>query len=347
MVSAADVDRKVTKLQEEVAKLKQIPANEEFEKLEEVYKSKLLDLETKYERKLESVELRFNTILETQSKTTLEAMATIIKNLDTKVDSLKIKLHDIEKLPLTNQPTPASDDSMARITELERKYRELDKTVDDIFERVEAEGDNINDTPNKKTISLASLEARVDKLEDYSRRDNLLFFGFNEQKDENCFEKVKKFICDVLLNGDDDAENIEFIRAHRLGQFNNRYKRPIIVKFKQYKDKMSVLKSTKVLQEYNETNESFYTVSEDFSENTTTIRKSLQKCVKPVKAKLGEKAKAVFVRYKSLVVLDANSKYNTYPAYVVKTLQGEFGDDWIENLNVMPPQGRGQGGRFG
>ena len=45
-------------------------------------------------------------------------------------------------------------------------------------------------------LSLESLEQRIDNLEDHSRRDNLLFYGFPEDRNENCAEKVKQFIFD-------------------------------------------------------------------------------------------------------------------------------------------------------
>ena len=107
-----------------------------------------------------------------------------------------------------------------------------------------------------------------------------------------------------------------------------------------------MLKAAKTLQQFNEENSTLYTVSEDFSINTKNIRNGLQDHVKPLKKLLGARAQAVFVRYKSLVVLDSKGKYRTFTAEALKDIQDEFPDEWWVNL-VTPLRGKGKGGGLG
>ena len=137
------------------------------------------------------------------------------------------------------------------------------------------------------------LEQRIDNLEDYSRRDNLLFYGFTEQFNEDCTERVQDLICKKILANNVNAAEIKFVRAHRLGKFNGSgaKPRPIIVKFREFSDKMKVFMSKKHLKN------SPYVVTEDFSANTNSQREFLQDCINEAKTNLGDTMDAGFLRY--------------------------------------------------
>ena len=175
------------------------------------------------------------------------------------------------------------------------------------------------------SISLKSLEERIDGLEDHSRRDNLLFYGFVEEKDENCTEKLKGMILKHMIN---DRE-INFVRVHRLGRYKNQSVRPIIAKFCSYSDKTAVLNAAKA-QKLDNTD---YSVSEDFSANTTKLRKALQSNIKGIRKILDQKAELVFMRYKSLVVKDTAGKYRTFPAaYILDKISTDPEGTWYDDL---------------
>ena len=75
------------------------------------------------------------------------------------------------------------------------------------------------------------LEQKVIDLESYSRRDNLLFYGLDEEKGENahaCENKIRKIISDL---GIEDVGDMKLVRCHRKGLFLKNKTRPIIVKF--------------------------------------------------------------------------------------------------------------------
>ena len=84
-------------------------------------------------------------------------------------------------------------------------------------------------------------EQKNERLEAQSRRDNLKFHGFDDNRRETWEESentVRRYISEEL-NIDDSA--IKIVWAHRIRSRNS--PRPIIVKFSHYKDRDSVLKS--------------------------------------------------------------------------------------------------------
>ena len=54
------------------------------------------------------------------------------------------------------------------------------------------------------------------KQELYNRRWNLLFFGENEEHNENCKEKVKKIVSEKLQIR--NVDSMKFCGVHRVGQ---------------------------------------------------------------------------------------------------------------------------------
>ena len=81
------------------------------------------------------------------------------------------------------------------------------------------------------------------KQELYNRRWNLLFFGENEEHNENCKEKVKKIISEKLQIR--NVDSMKFCGVHRVGQkrFAQRRNRPIICRLTCRKDREHVYKA--------------------------------------------------------------------------------------------------------
>ena len=67
---------------------------------------------------------------------------------------------------------------------------------------------------NKNTDMLKTLAYKSIDLEARSRRNNLIFWGLVENREENCFALIRQFIKNEL---DLDADNMYLARAHRLG----------------------------------------------------------------------------------------------------------------------------------
>ena len=93
-------------------------------------------------------------------------------------------------------------------------------------------------------------EAEIDKLEAFSRRDNLSFFGMAESVNETfeaCAKKVVDLLKDTVPGKTWKSEDI--VRAHRVGKpqtysavaSGRGHPRPMIVKFHRWQDKMDIL----------------------------------------------------------------------------------------------------------
>lgn len=91
---------------------------------------------------------------------------------------------------------------------------------------------------------VAELESEIDRLEGYSRRNNIKLFGIPEEpvdKTENCAEAVLNVLNTYVPEMKWEPDVIE--RAHRLGTRNpqNPNPRPIIAKFQRWGDAMRLM----------------------------------------------------------------------------------------------------------
>ncbi|XP_067668149.1 uncharacterized protein [Haliotis asinina] len=103
----------------------------------------------------------------------------------------------------------------------------LSQKVDDIDSRIEKQ------------------DADIDKLEAFSRRDNIVFHGLAESQDES-FNKCKDTVVSVLNNFVKARHWVrpDIICAHRIGkkQTYQERPRPLIARFSLIEDKITVLK---------------------------------------------------------------------------------------------------------
>ena len=119
---------------------------------------------------------------------------------------------------------------------------------------------------------LRDAENCIDKLEDQSRRNNLKFYGIPEADEESWADSeaaIRVLMRDELKIA--NADNIEITRAHRMNQkgLKEDEPRPIIVKYDHWKDRQTVLKSSKALKGTPKS------ISEDFCARTVDYRKKL------------------------------------------------------------------------
>jgi hypothetical protein len=161
---------------------------------------------------------------------------------------------------------------------------------------------NIVETMNSALVQVQSkcevlekennrLTSEVVRLENYSRRNNLIFFNIREENNE-VWEKTEHNIAEFIESvmkvklGGYDIE-----RAHRLGK-KGRNARPIIVKFNSWKKKMEILGAVHTLRGIP------IGVSEDFAESTRRTREELKACLSQARS-MGMKA---FLKLDKLVV---------------------------------------------
>ena len=145
-------------------------------------------------------------------------------------------------------------------------------TKSEIQELKQSYTTEINQLKLNHDIEIRQLKSHTTDLEAYSRRENLLFFGIDEPQNESnasCEKSVRKF-CRETLNIDDAAvTSMAFVRCHRLrGRPGSRVK-PIIVRFKDYKDRELIWSRKSQI-----TNRS-YNIGEDFPRSIAFKRRKL------------------------------------------------------------------------
>lgn len=132
-------------------------------------------------------------------------------------------------------------------------------------------------TDDQITQELATLKTESIELNNRLRRNNLLFLGLDDADKESWKESEEKVVafCQTKLNFQLNTCNIE--RAHRIGTPSANKKRPIIVKFTNFKTKDSILLCGPKLKN------TTYAIREDFASATRLARSKLLKFIKPQK----------------------------------------------------------------
>lgn len=157
---------------------------------------------------------------------------------------------------------------MERVTALETAKTAVDSTVVDSAS---------NESLRNITDKLQSITMRCDDAENRQRRDNLLFFGIDDEDKEDWATSEQKIItfCSEKLNI--SLTNDHFERVHRLGKYNTDKQRPIIAKMSSFKDKQKVLSAAHKLKGTG------FSIGEDFSPSTRYSRKKLIEFAKRLK----------------------------------------------------------------
>ena len=121
---------------------------------------------------------------------------------------------------------------------LNRNYTDMNTKVDPLFNKLNTKYDQLRMDHDELKTEFSTLQKRCEYLESQSRRNNLVFHGFDESQNEtweDCESKIKTYMNDDLNL---DPRRVVIERAHRLGNGNK--PRPIIAKFLSYKDKQSI-----------------------------------------------------------------------------------------------------------
>ena len=132
-------------------------------------------------------------------------------------------------------------------------------------------------TTNRNTDMLKTLAYKSIDIEARSRRNNLIFWGLVENRNENCFALIRQFIKNEL---DLDADNMYLARAHRLGpvkKFVGLRKRPLIVNFRDYCDTQSIMSNAHLLRG------TPFSVDQDLPKEISAARKLLWAEIKSIK----------------------------------------------------------------
>lgn len=206
---------------------------------------------------------------------------------------------------------------MSKLDAIDSRFKKHENMIEEINKKlVGTEGKigvvNQLVTEQAKLIELLArqineLENRNVDLENRSRRQNLVFYGVDDTNNKETWnesENLIKSICKDKLGV--DLKTVQ--RAHRVGRYNENFKRPIIVNFASYKEKQDILSNAKKFKGSN------YSVDQDYSPKTREIRKKLWEYAKTKKADSGNRVK---LNFDKLIVNDKVFTWDTEIEQVV------------------------------
>ena len=217
------------------------------------------------------------------------------ERFENKVDELKANIllinRDIEDLKESNT---FNDD---QIRDVEKKVDDIKKKMKDVSSTPAHIPDGMMKKLGVVITDNKDIKNKLTELEDRGRRNNLRINGIeeNEHDKETPLDTERK-VSSLFKNELGIKESMVIERAHRSGPTTHKdgkknYKRVIVMKFLNFKDKQRVLNAfiEKKLWQKN-----IY-INEDYSSKTVEIRKSLFNTVKTLKSQ-GKNAKVVYNR---------------------------------------------------
>ena len=171
--------------------------------------------------KLEMVLQKLETL-----ETKVDSLDSHVKNVDAKVNELSMKVETLES---------TTRKAMQSIEELEKGMTFLNSEIEQL---------------KKLEKDCAALRQEVLYMGVYQRRENLRFYGIEEDPEgaEDTQHVLVEFMKSEL--GIDDASDIEFQRVHGIGTFNPKAAKPrqIIARFLRYPDRERVLNKARKLK---------------------------------------------------------------------------------------------------
>ena len=209
-----------------------------------------------------------DTIIGEDGKTLKSLVTTlniIFKSIDDKLDGLTASFKELKDEGLIQ------DVKLARLTAEEAlgSFAEHNVAIASIREdidKIKYSNETIVEDNNK-------LKERVNHLENYSRRDNLVIRGVSETVGEVCGDLAKQFMKNHLKMDSTFINSVKFVRCHRLGfkpqGAQRAWVRPIIVRFYNFGDRCRVWSARKELANTG------YSMSENFSTQTEYNRRKL------------------------------------------------------------------------
>ena len=147
-----------------------------------------------------------------------------------------------------------------KLTHVEQKIDSMN-TLNGRVQKVETVMNSYNE--RRKLLEYKSID-----IEARSRRNNLLFRGFPDSRDEDCRRVIRNFLEEKL--GVEEPPTIE--RAHRLGRFYRlKRSRPIIVAFSFYVD----TEDLKILSLAGSLKGTSFSINRDYPMEITNARRTL------------------------------------------------------------------------
>ena len=210
------------------------------------------------------------------------------------------------------------EDILLKLERFNGRFDQIEHKLESVASETEnttEEQTNMKAENEKLTKQVKDLEGKVSYLEGQSKRNNLLFHGVPEQKDETWEEfktAVRKILEEKLgMNVAWSESDIAIEQPHRVGKLTKDKVRPIVVKFANYIKHRSLVSGNKSkLQGPN------YRIPEQFSDKISQERGSSQ----PLIEKAIREEKRFYVRFNKLVIDDV-VYMSDYESNAVKPLK--------------------------
>ena len=148
------------------------------------------------------------------------------------------------------------------------------------------------------------LEYKSIDLEARSRRNNLLFYGHPESRNEDCKETIRNHIRELF---EIDITDSAICRAHRIGRFDRNRKRPIIVAFQEYALTETIARKGNVLKDTN------FSLSRDYPIEITRARKTMWPAYKKLKEE--NPLSKVAIVYPAKLIMNGEVQMDLFPEW--------------------------------
>ena len=250
----------------------------EIEKEIQISNNELADLMNKLNQRFSSLEdqigsldTKVNSFGEqmVQSDKKVESLTSTLTELAARVDSVEASGTSAEESLISIRAD--LDKVMLIQANFEEKYLEILRLAQSLKER-----DEVIDFQQIEIDCLKEFkEATLDKdeiREQYFRKMNLWVYGLEEPTNENTWETIKTFGVDVLGLERVALDSWTIKNAHRVGD-PTKNKRPIIIAFVRWEDRLTFLRKSGVLYQYNKDHDSTYSIKTDLAPRARQRRK--------------------------------------------------------------------------
>ena len=153
-----------------------------------------------------------------------------------------------ERFSVLERSVNSLQTGLSALSEKSRIIEEKTNCIEKAMEFENAEIEELKKKDKKNEDKIKDLEDKLLYQEEYNRRENLRFFGIPESTTaaENIFEVMRNFLKEELDL--ENADNIEFQRAHRIGKKKMGEARPVIVRFLKFPERELVFRKARELE---------------------------------------------------------------------------------------------------
>lgn len=192
---------------------------------------------------------------------------------------------------------------LSKVSVNEARFRNLEQIYDKVYKQ-QKHISKLDSVVLSYEDRIKLLEYKSIDLEARSRRNNLLFHGLKESRDEDCKNIIRQFLSDHF---EISVSETAISRAHRIGRYDRNRIRPVIVAFQEYVVTESIIKKGNVLRDSN------YSVSRDYPIEITRARKTLWPSYKQLKQQ--NPLSRVAIVYPARLILDGKTMKDLFPEW--------------------------------